>query len=75
MRDYIIHPQTKEISRSEDYMSVKGWEATKFMYAKGNEEVENGEHFELTLTLESGETKTSRMHQNAYFNGANFYLN
>ena len=75
MYDYIIHPQTKEIHRSEDYMAVKGWQTTKFIHAKGGEEVEAVNGFELTLTLETGEVKTAKLPVDAYFNGSHFYLN
>lgn len=75
MYDYIIHPQTKAIYRSEDYMAVKGWQTTQFIHAKGGEEVENAERFELTLTFETGEVKTASLTTNAYFNGSHFYLN
>lgn len=75
MYDYIIHPQTKEIHRSEDYMGIKGWQTTQFIHAKGNEEVETDNGFELTLTLETGEVQTANLPVSAYFNGSHFYLN
>ena len=75
MYDYIIHPQTKAIYRSEDYMAVKDWQSTKFLYAKGGEEVEADNGFELTLTLDNGEVKTAKLDVNSYFNGSHFYLN
>lgn len=75
MYDYIIDPQTKAIHRSEDYMAVKGWQTTKFIHAKGGEEIENGENFELELMLETGEVKTARLDVNSYFNGSHFYMN
>lgn len=75
MYDYIIEPHTKAIHRSEDYMGVKGWQSMKFIHAKGGEEVETENGFELTLELETGETKTARLDVNSYFNGSHFYLN
>lgn len=75
MYDYIIEPQTKAIHRSEDYMAIKGWQTTKFIHAKGGEEVEAVSGFELTLTLETGEVKTAKLDVNSYFNGSHFYLN
>ena len=75
MYDYIVDPQTKAIYRSEDYMGVKGWQAIQWIHAKGGEEVEAENGFELILTLETGEVKTAKLDVNTYFNGSHFYLN
>jgi len=75
MLDYIIDPQTKAIYRSEDFMAVKGWQNIKWIHAKGGEEVETENGFELTLTLETGEVKTAKLDVESYFNGSHFYLN
>lgn len=76
MFEYIIHPLTKEIQKAENFQMFNDWARLKFIKATAEqEEQENGEYFELTLTLENGEVRTSKLKQDAYFNGASFYLN